>query len=109
MDTPTRVRLMEEAAEITLGDRNQSYGDPVDNFHRISQIMLAIVSGVQVTPPEMAVMAHIATKLARMSTSPMNRDHYVDLIAYVGILYEIRLDMADKNSQELDDEETVAS
>jgi hypothetical protein len=81
-----RVALLNAAASLTSGDRQKDYGNPVDNMYHIAQIFNAI-TGHNIKTSEVP-MFHIATKLARMQTSPTKRDHYIDIMAYAGITYE---------------------
>lgn len=81
-----RVGLLQEAIRLTSSDRNQDYGDPYENHKRIAYIFNAI-TGHSLSARDV-VFLHIATKLARMQTSPAKDDHYVDLMAYAGILRE---------------------
>jgi len=82
----TRIELLTEAASLTSGDRQKDYGNPIDNMYHIAQIFNAI-TGHNIKTSEVP-MFHIATKLARMQTSPTKRDHYIDVMAYAGITYE---------------------
>lgn len=81
-----RVELLQEAIELTSGDRNRDYGDPIECHERIADIYNAI-TGHGLTASDI-VKVHIATKLARMKTSPSKDDSYTDLMAYAGILRE---------------------
>jgi len=85
-----RSVLLAEASSITSGDRNKDYGDPVENMTHIASIFNAM-TGHDIKPSEVP-MFHIATKLARRRTSPLKRDHYVDIMAYVGIAYECEVE-----------------
>lgn len=86
---PIRVAALEEAAHLTAGDRNKAYGPPVENMQHIADIFNAI-TGRDLTATEVVVL-HMATKLARMRTSPTHRDSHVDLMAYAGIRLECAL------------------
>ena len=79
-----------EASSLTSGERNKDYGDPVENMTHIANIFNAI-TGHKIKPSEVP-MFHIATKLARKKASPLKRDHYVDIMAYVGIAYECEVE-----------------
>jgi hypothetical protein len=81
-----RIDLLEEASNLTNGDRLKDYGDPVTNHQHIADIFNAI-TGHDLTAREI-VLVHEATKLARRQRSPKKIDHYVDNMAYVGIEYE---------------------
>lgn len=86
----TRIELLTEAASLTSGDRQKDYGNPVDNMRHIAQIFNAI-TGHNIKTSEVPVF-HMATKLARMQTSPNKRDHYIDVMAYAGIAYECEVE-----------------
>ncbi|MEO0343037.1 MAG: DUF6378 domain-containing protein [Pseudomonadota bacterium] len=81
-----RVELLQEAIELTSGDRNRDYGDPYENHCTIACIFNAM-TGHSLTAADI-VKVHIATKMARMRTSPGKDDNYIDLMAYAGILKE---------------------
>ena len=77
---------LREAVSLTGGARLKDYGSPVDNHQHIARIFTAI-TGKHVTGRDIAIM-HQATKLARRQTTPLEKDHYIDNMAYVGIEYE---------------------
>ena len=81
-----RCDLVRVAVSLTGGDRLKDYGSPVDNHQHIARIYTAI-TGKHVTGRDIAIM-HQATKLARRQTTPLEKDHYIDNMAYVGIEYE---------------------
>lgn len=75
--------ILEEAAEIRRGDRNADYGDAVENFERISEIVYAMTG--QPVSPRMCCYVHLATKISRHRHKP-KRDNLVDLCGYADIL-----------------------
>ena len=81
-----RIALLQEAMELTGGDRAVDYGDAVDNPRHIAKIFNAI-TGHNLTARDIALL-HTCSKLSRGQTSPTKRDHYVDRMAYAGIEYE---------------------
>jgi len=83
---PYRASILREARELTCGDRHDTYGPPVENMQHIADIFNAIC-GRDLTATEVATL-HVATKLARMRTSPTHRDSHVDGAAYLAIRYE---------------------
>ncbi len=85
-----RSVLLAEASSLTSGERNKDYGDPVENMTHIASIFNAM-TGHEIKPSEVP-MFHIATKLARKKASPLKRDHYVDIMAYIGIAYECEVE-----------------
>ena len=91
-----RLDLLAEASALTAQDRNKEYGDPVDNMTHIADIFNAI-TGHQLKPSDVPIL-HVATKLARKRTSPLKKDHYVDIMAYTGIAYECELEEKNEDS-----------
>ena len=81
-----RLALLQEAIDLTGGDRAVDYGDAVANHQHIAKIFNAI-TGHDLSARDMALI-HTCTKLSRGQTSPTKRDHYVDRMAYAGIEYE---------------------
>ena len=81
-----RLALLQEAIDLTGGDRAVDYGDAVANHQHIAKIFNAI-TGHDLSARDMALI-HTCTKLSRGQTSPKKRDHYVDRMAYAGIEYE---------------------
>lgn len=86
---PIRVGILQEAINLTAGDRNRTYGDPVQNMQHIADIFNAI-TGRDLTAWDVATL-HRATKLARSATNKTHRDSTVDETAYGGIAYECAL------------------
>lgn len=87
--TPHRALVMQEAVDLTCGDRNAAYGDPVINHQHIADIFNAI-TGRDLSAREIALV-QTSTKLARRAKNPTHRDSYVDGVAYAGIEYECAL------------------
>jgi hypothetical protein len=83
---PTRACLLREAEALTVGERNRTYGDPVENMQHIADIFNAW-TGRDITAREVAQL-HTATNMARSQTTPDHRDSYVDSMAYRGIEFE---------------------
>ena len=86
---PQRLLCLKEAQELTGGDRNRTYGEPVANMEHIARIFNAI-TGHKISARDVTIL-HQATKMARRQYSPDHRDSYVDNMAYVGIEYECAL------------------
>lgn len=83
---PLRVQDLLTAIELTTGDRNSAYGEPVENFSDTVAVFRGI-TGVDLTPRQGALFM-VAAKLARLRTSPDLADTYVDAMAYLGIAHE---------------------
>ena len=86
MQKPNRIDLLKRAIEYTDGDRRTDYGSPIENHERIAMIFNAI-TGKRLSAKDVAFM-QVATKLARLKSSPKKDDHYIDIMAYIGIAYE---------------------
>lgn len=90
--TPERVEILNEAAELIVGQRQQDYGTPEENFQRMADFANVLFrknleSGEPLTPRQMAEFM-ILLKVARTVNSP-TRDSYVDIAGYAGIAGEL--------------------
>ena len=85
--TPEHRNILEEANEITHGERLERYGPPEENFQRISEIASAI-TGKEMTAED-CVFVLMAVKLARLRTSPDHRDSIVDVAGYAWCLAKV--------------------
>lgn len=83
MDT-RRQKTLQTAAEYVCGDRNQQYGNPIDDF-RGTAAMWSVILDSKLREPldahEVAAMM-IAVKLSRLRVSPGKQDHWVDIAGY---------------------------
>ena len=82
-----RIDILGQAAELTLGDRNDSYGDPFPNHDNIARIW-SVILGRTIEPFEVA-LCMAGLKIARLSGNPANQDSYVDGAAYMAIAGEL--------------------
>lgn len=78
-DEPQPIDVLEEALEITKGDRNAQYGPPDQDFRRTAAMWSAL-KGVHFEPREVALFM-IAIKLSR-ETHQKKRDNWVDIAGY---------------------------
>ncbi len=83
-----RVSTLERAKQAVMNDRNNDYGDPEDNFQHIAHMWNAYLSTDEddLLPTDVAAMM-IIVKLARITTSPQNQDHWVDAAGYAACGY----------------------
>lgn len=77
--------IAEEACRLVLGDRNESYGDPKDDYDGTAKVWSGLLigklkPGVEITARE-AIIMMAALKLRREVTRP-KRDNRVDAIGY---------------------------
>lgn len=84
-----RKDLLDRAAALICGDRDRTYGAPIDLFRQAARI--ARGAGLEITPREI-VLVMIAVKLARIGVAPDHRDSHDDLAGYTAILWEVQED-----------------
>lgn len=87
-----RDRPLDEAKRLINADRNKEYGEPVENFRDIAEMMTVLIrpilkEGARVRVEHVAMMM-MAVKLSRMTTSPHKLDTWVDICGYAGTGYE---------------------
>lgn len=72
--------ILEEAQRLVHGDRNESYGHPLDDFTRTGRMWGAIL-GLPDIPAEKVALMMVTLKLARQCHRP-KRDNLVDAAGY---------------------------
>lgn len=75
-----RTDMLMEAASLVDGNRNASYGDPLQDFRRTAG-MWSSYFGIEVQPHDIAA-AMALLKVSRIRWSPKKRDSWVDLAGY---------------------------
>jgi hypothetical protein len=80
-----RIDILQEAIELTGGDRNRKAGDFVTNHTNIAKIW-SVILGIEVQPHQVA-LCMAGMKLARCVAS-LDRDHFVDGAAYFAGAFE---------------------
>lgn len=76
-------KLFQEAEKLLNKDRQEVYGDAVDNYERIALIWSAL-TGAVLDGKDVALMM-AALKIYRAQKNPEHRDSFVDALAYVAI------------------------
>lgn len=71
--------ILIEAESLVHGDRNESYGHPLDDFRRTAKMWSAIL-GIEVRPEQVG-LCMIAVKLSR-ECHAHKRDNLVDIAGY---------------------------
>jgi uncharacterized protein DUF6378 len=93
VEAPERAALLNEAKSLILGDRNNSYGPPDQDFRRSAEIMNALgyrgPEGREILARDIATLL-IAVKLSRLTWSPEKRDHYADIAGYIACGWECK-------------------
>lgn len=86
-----RANLLGEALHLITGDRNQTHGEPTQNFQDTAdvwnvQFAHLLREGAKFEAPHIA-QAMIGLKLVRMKAQP-KRDNYTDIAGYAACGYE---------------------
>lgn len=87
----TRVDTLNEAARLTAGDRDATYGDPVVQHSCMGELM-AVFDKYNKTsnPAHRAAMFLVLNKVSRITCGKLKDDNYIDGAAYFGIANETR-------------------
>lgn len=91
-DESLRKSLLDEAASLILGDRNNAYGPPHQDFQRTADMVTAmwgdkLIDGARIEAHDIAQFV-ICIKLSRLQWSPQKRDNWTDIVGYAGCGYE---------------------
>jgi hypothetical protein len=89
---PERVEILNEAAGLIVGQRQQDYGTPEENFQRMADyanihFKKNLENNIPISARQTAEYM-ILLKMARTINSP-TRDSYVDIGGYAGIAGEL--------------------
>jgi hypothetical protein len=89
-----RTRILNEAAEIINGERQDDYGDPLENWTCIAE-QWSVTSGHKFTPIDVG-MFQIQVKLGRAATgNKFKSDTWRDIIGTAAIIAELAAKLAD--------------
>lgn len=88
-----RNEILEQAARIISGDREDDYGDAAPSFDRIAGMWEAYL-GVEMSAVDVANMM-ILLKVSRSITSADKLDTWYDICGYAALAGEIATDAAD--------------
>lgn len=81
-----RRSLLEEATTIITKDRNNSYGEPDQDFTRIAELWSTYLNH-EIKPHDVATMM-ILLKVSRLSWNPGHKDSWLDIAGYAACGYE---------------------
>jgi len=81
-----REEILQQAIDLTMGDRNEQNGDPFENHQRIAKIWSVILH--QEIEPYQVALCMAGLKLARLAYNPLD-DSFIDGAAYLAIAGEI--------------------
>ena len=85
--------IAQEAHRIVLGDRQEDYGPPLQDFDRTAALWAPIL-GCEVTAEQVA-LCMVQVKVSRLVNTPDHRDSIVDVAGYALTLDLIRQDRGD--------------
>ena len=95
-----RTEILETAIELTNGDRQDTYGDPIDNMTRVAK-RWSVTLGFEIKPWQVAVMM-VDLKIDRLAHSPTHKDSAIDGAAYFAIASEVAGDSPPEQDSRLD-------
>jgi hypothetical protein len=83
--TTGREQVLAGAMQCVMRDRNATHGDPEDNFRDIAEFWTTYLRGrfpgVSLASYDVAAMMALV-KISRITTSPAQMDHWVDVAGY---------------------------
>ena len=89
MSITEREKLLKDATQLVIGDRNVDYGDPYDDFSMTAELWHAYLmrtfekkKETTITAEDVAAMM-VLLKISRLSWTPDKRDHWLDIAGYV--------------------------
>jgi hypothetical protein len=85
-----RTDILKESINLINGERNSTYGDPLDDFATTAAMWDVYLARtieargtLDIKPHDVAIKMNLL-KIARISWSPEKRDHWADLGGYTG-------------------------
>lgn len=87
-ETPARIKrtrdeILETAAKLISGDREESYGSAIDSFERLGRLWTEVI-GAPVTAEQVALCL-VQLKVSRLVVSPNHADSWIDLAGYAAL------------------------
>ena len=89
-----RQGVLDEAARLICGPRNETHGDYTHEAERIGILWGAILDLPESIPPRKVAAMMVALKLARATAGRLNMDDWVDAIGYAALAAQIDADTA---------------
>lgn len=90
-DDSPRALILREAERLIMGDRNNQYGPPTQDFDRTAAILNAMgyraIGGRKLQPHDVALVV-MAVKMSRLAWMPEKQDSWADMAGYVGCGWE---------------------
>lgn len=88
MNAIQKKPMLHEAQDLIQGDRQQDYGNKLQNFSQIAMLWqgtlaMKLAPGQRITPEDVA-LCMMQVKIARLAKSPDHKDSIVDVAGYAG-------------------------
>lgn len=85
--------ILDTAREATMGDRNRTHGDPMDNLGLAGELKVLFRTYARkamrpISAAEQEAIDLCLTKISRIAVGSLNPDNYIDLAAYAAIAGE---------------------
>ena len=94
LEMPTRVRILEAGVELTIGDRQATYGEARDNMRHFARMLNALLfhklNGEEITSEEAAQIMVVAKISRTQCGQGYHEDNYIDAATYSAIAGECR-------------------
>lgn len=89
--TTKREDILDTAKSLIVGDRQDSYGPPLQSFTRLAAAMNIVLEGAGYPPitPTLAAKLMLALKFSRLSGGDNKDDTWVDLAGYAALGAEV--------------------
>lgn len=91
-----RTEILKKANECVMGDREQDYGSPEDNFDIIAKLWSTYLD-FDITAVDVAMMMSLL-KVARVKSGRTHEDNFIDLAGYAACAGEIASNGADEKA-----------
>lgn len=91
---PERVKILEEGAKLTSGERDAEYGPPIINMAAAGELKAVFRKHIRrnISAAELEAIDMALTKLGRIATGPApKKDSFTDCATYIAIAGEIAL------------------
>ena len=83
-----RIDILNKASEIVMGQREQDYGSPEDNFGLIARLWNDYMGDILFSPKDV-VMCMILLKVARGRGDKPTDDTFIDIAGYAACAGEV--------------------
>lgn len=93
-DPPEAPTILQLAESLINGQRQQDYGDKLQNFSQIAMLWqgtlaMKLAPGQKITPEDVA-LCMIQVKVARLAKSPDHTDSQIDIAGYIGCMNRLQ-------------------